>query len=331
MNGTKRNPYFDILKGIGIIAVVVGHLPIPAITGILHQIIFVWHMPLFFLVSGYFFRPKPFNSYLRKNIKGLLIPYLLTAFVMFLLSVCLYCLGMGINPIHSFVAIFVGAGVDLPYFTGPIWFLLAMFWCREIYNCLLQKLPDKYVIGGVILILFMLTVNSYRWLYIPTNLLQGINAMLFFHIGYVSSKYEWVQKPCKWLWVAVAVILLIASVTVFNTLPINMVVCYYTCWPLNVIAAVGCVYVLYHLSVWFSRNLLLKRFFSFFGSISLLVLCVHTIDFVYGTYVREAINRRLLHFERWQHILYVDVWHLSVALIGSWILIQSKIVRRLFQ
>lgn len=53
----QRDASFDILKGMAIILVVVGH----AIddTCLLWRVITSVHMPLFFLVSGYFFHITP--------------------------------------------------------------------------------------------------------------------------------------------------------------------------------------------------------------------------------------------------------------------------------
>jgi fucose 4-O-acetylase-like acetyltransferase len=46
-----RLHYIDIAKGIGIILVVVGHTSTPLY---LHNIIYQFHMPLFFILSGLF-------------------------------------------------------------------------------------------------------------------------------------------------------------------------------------------------------------------------------------------------------------------------------------
>lgn len=51
----QREKSFDIAKGIGMLAVVLGHMSIPAKMG---DFIFSFHMPLFFLINGYFFKKK---------------------------------------------------------------------------------------------------------------------------------------------------------------------------------------------------------------------------------------------------------------------------------
>ena len=75
---TNRSCSADILKGIGIILVVMGHVThdMP-----LKNWIYAFHMPLFFLLSGIFFKPT-FENW-KKSSKRLLIPYIFFAIVSF--------------------------------------------------------------------------------------------------------------------------------------------------------------------------------------------------------------------------------------------------------
>lgn len=138
----KRDDVFDVMKGIAILAMVIGHSTIPKL---LERFIFVWHMPLFFLVSGYFYKPKPIEEYVRKNARQLLLPYFFTSVVLILLTAVKYlATGKG-DTLNIVIAAIVGNGtVNNPTFSeysiGAIWFLLAMFWCRVIYNTIQFKI-----------------------------------------------------------------------------------------------------------------------------------------------------------------------------------------------
>lgn len=78
----KRVQWIDMAKGIGLILVMYGHIqfrPYP---------FYVWlcsfHMPLFFFLSGITFRVKKyedFQTFFKKKIKALLIPYMIFASV----------------------------------------------------------------------------------------------------------------------------------------------------------------------------------------------------------------------------------------------------------
>lgn len=85
-----RDYYFDNLKFILILLVVIGHTiePLIDISGklkILYCYIFSFHMPLFVFVSGYFSKNYIDNSKNVKSIQRFLIPYLLfqTLYVLF--------------------------------------------------------------------------------------------------------------------------------------------------------------------------------------------------------------------------------------------------------
>ena len=72
----KRDIAFDMMKGIGILLVIIGHV---AHGYGLYPIIYVFHMPLFFIVSGYFYKPKQPLVLFKRDVKLLLLPYCLVA------------------------------------------------------------------------------------------------------------------------------------------------------------------------------------------------------------------------------------------------------------
>lgn len=64
--------WVDFLKGLAIILVVIGHNANDDIK----EFIYSFHMPLFFIMSGFLFSPKPIKQYFRKSVKRLVIPYI---------------------------------------------------------------------------------------------------------------------------------------------------------------------------------------------------------------------------------------------------------------
>lgn len=62
----RRSTFIDIAKGIGIILVVLGHLDTNG--QISREVIYSFHMPLFFLLSGIFANTKmDFKLYLKNH------------------------------------------------------------------------------------------------------------------------------------------------------------------------------------------------------------------------------------------------------------------------
>lgn len=73
----KRFDYLDIAKGIGILLVVWAHI---MLIGASHRLIYAFHMPLFFFISGMLFNKDKFTSFgqfLKMRAKRLFVPYLL--------------------------------------------------------------------------------------------------------------------------------------------------------------------------------------------------------------------------------------------------------------
>src|SRR5574344_1621304 len=73
----NKNNYISTAKALGIIFMVIGHSQCPTL---LHNIIYMFHMPLFFFCSGYFFHKlnekEAILPFIKKKIKGLYLPYI---------------------------------------------------------------------------------------------------------------------------------------------------------------------------------------------------------------------------------------------------------------
>ena len=71
---TNRIGYIDIAKGIGIIAVLIGH----TYESILSTVAWSFHMPLFFMASGLTFKYRTQEECVKNNIRRLFLPYAFT-------------------------------------------------------------------------------------------------------------------------------------------------------------------------------------------------------------------------------------------------------------
>lgn len=130
----ERNPAIDVAKGIAIIAVVIGHVVTSyhnsnlmmdeAIPNYLCKLVYSFHMPLFFMVSGYLVSTKEFVwafcwPAVRKNLISYGIPYV--AFCVFSFVFKLAFSG-SVNTAVSFTDLLL---IPL-YPIGMMWFLYAL-------------------------------------------------------------------------------------------------------------------------------------------------------------------------------------------------------------
>lgn len=88
----KRNNAIAITKAIAIILMVIGHAEVPEL---LTNFIYTFHMPVFFITAGYFFKRKYLSdpwSFCTKRFKGLYVPFVTWSLVF----LCLH------NAFHHF-------------------------------------------------------------------------------------------------------------------------------------------------------------------------------------------------------------------------------------
>lgn len=85
---TERVGYVDIAKGIGITLVVMGHNDFALISPFFHKLIYSFHMPMFFFMSGMFFNPDlPFWKYARHRFSRVLKPFLFMILFIYFTSI----------------------------------------------------------------------------------------------------------------------------------------------------------------------------------------------------------------------------------------------------
>jgi fucose 4-O-acetylase-like acetyltransferase len=122
---SKRIEYIDIARGIGILLVVLGHNDFGYISPFGYKLIYSFHMPLFFFLSGYFLNVSvPFVDFFKKRFNSLLKPYLFTIFLIYFASVSFNFMSFG-TAIRRIVKSMYGAGQYIDWV--QLWFLPHLF------------------------------------------------------------------------------------------------------------------------------------------------------------------------------------------------------------
>lgn len=267
------------MKGIGMLLVIIGHcwFPLP-----IRSFIFTFHMPLFFLISGYFFREKSPKDLLLNDFKRLLIPYFITCAIL-----------IGIGGVQDIVikqwnempkwliATLWGSGSTrssavgskLPII-GPIWFLLALFICRNAFNYL-HSIGYKYFNTLYITVAILATILC-NFIYLPWSILQGLSAMLFYGIGWNVYRFKLLVNKPSWF-------ILLPAFFIWYTgwcySFISMACAQYRHPLLDVATAISGTYFIFLISKrinFYSKKL--KRPLVWFGENSLIALCFHAIE-----------------------------------------------------
>lgn len=143
--------YIDLIRGIGIILVVIGHAGSPAIV---RKVIYSFHMPLFFILSGFLYNDtkwaqKGFAALVKNKAKAYVIPYFILAFINLLLNGILESRTMEIvdllhsTKMHLFWIFYSFGSISKMPNCTPLWFLPCIFIC-SIYVYWLMKITDGY-------------------------------------------------------------------------------------------------------------------------------------------------------------------------------------------
>ena len=285
-----RIRYFDVAKGLAILCVILSHSAIEAqsvapshIANTIVSVCFSFHMPLFFILSGYFMHPERDFRW-AKEAKQLLCTYLLTSAAVLLGVTCVATIDHGNrrDVLRQWGdAVLYGSG-DISDLTlwpvqlriGAIWFLLSLFWAHLLLH-IFARLPYTSV---WIVLSFAIGYVSARHVWLPWSFQAGMCAVAFLHIGYLAKQMDLMDlmERFPWLWGIAAVIWLV-SIIWFDGL--SMAMNDYGARPL--IAVVGslagtlCIIGFSKLADWLPG---VGTVLSCAGRSSLAILCVHLVE-----------------------------------------------------
>lgn len=238
MNTHKRNRMtlgmFNFIKGIGMIGIVMGHvqsdyvLTLPILLIIL-AVFSRGLMPMFFMISGIGFRNSRNFRHIKKDVRDMLVPYLITmAAVAVLFPLVHYMVfrwwpGTAEETFRIFLTFLFGCphsgkciwGVPL-YECTPMWYLLSLFWASTLltlfYKFLGNKKRNLAVMICVILGWFFAVTDIFWYWCVP----QGMMAVGFLQIGYVIKERWWMAGKLEKKIILLVVVLAAAELFLGN-------------------------------------------------------------------------------------------------------------------
>lgn len=129
----NKTEWVTSLKSFGIIAVILGHIATP-----FSDLIYSWHMPLFFMISGFFINSKrKISDLVVKDWKRLMVPFFIFSFIAIILtSFKIFLLGREqLNYTNELFAVIYW--MDYKHLINTygfvLWFLPTLFFAKQIY------------------------------------------------------------------------------------------------------------------------------------------------------------------------------------------------------
>lgn len=151
---SRRIDEIDFLKGIGILFIVIGHLPLP-LKAI--DFLFCFHIPLFIFASGIVFR----SNHLKRNICSLLKCYVIYGIIMSAIFSMIF------KSVHCFIVQMIHllmGGISPSYkldATPALWFLTCLI-AIELLYFFAESIKINQWLYSIILVVIALFLNGYR-------------------------------------------------------------------------------------------------------------------------------------------------------------------------
>lgn len=258
----RRLEEIDVLKGLGIILMIMGH----QYYGVgFDKWIHAFHMPMFFIISGFLYRrPSVIRNGICNKAKSLLIPYAFFACIhLLIMGAKTLTLGGSSKSLFLYVYHILVVNTEGMPICGAIWFLTALFFTTVIFI-----LIDSYIHQSVLKVLCVVLFTS-AGLIIPS---LGYRLPLALDVSFVGIGLFFVGKMLRCIYEKVQFRggLLIGTLGVlFCTITIS------------INSSVNLRLGLYGNGVWFFVNAIVM-------TISLYLLC-HTLS-KYEKYIVKEIS-----------------------------------------
>ncbi|MBU3071535.1 acyltransferase family protein [Aestuariicella sp. G3-2] len=171
------------LKALGIVLVLIGHAP--GLGSLVYKVIYAFHMPLFFFISGYYLSDKRLGNntidFLKDVGVKLFIPYLIFYLISYV-YMWLRAEYMGVDQVPFFLPLLVSNSEILASINVTLWFFPALILARIIYFYLYRYCPNDFVVLIVTLILFLILFFC-GWASLPWCLELSLLASFYLSVG----------------------------------------------------------------------------------------------------------------------------------------------------
>ena len=261
---TKVN-WVDSLKGFAIILVVLGHISSP-----LSSLIYSFHMPLFFIASGFFLNPtNELKSEIIKSFKRLFKPFFIYLSLGFIIE---FLKRFYLDREQLKLEDFIGALIYMDYdrligtYAFVLWFLPALFIGRTLVYLILKYSRFFLIEIALTSIAFLIGYNFN----FPLAIDDGLISAPYIFIGYYFYKNKGVLANKTTMIILLIPLLLISLLYGFPEL--NISTKYFESILINLIWTCALSFLLFIL---FSNLKINLKALEYLGINSLIIFLIH--------------------------------------------------------
>ena len=312
----QRVEYLDYVRGMAILLVVLGHMY--NVEDPIRILIYSFHMPLFFMISGFFAdKDSVLLEFVKKKFKTLMIPYFTFGGVIMLI---MYATNGYNKELAVYVKHFVtGVGRD------ALWFLLCLFLIEIIFNIVikLRYSAVQYIVFITLFVIGLYGEHLHHGKMAMITLLRVFVGLGFYALGYYVYKY--INKINIPYFILIAVFLLNCFLSFKNTwidlwaLRFGNRLIYVTC---GVLGTISMILIFKKIG---ERNVF-KKLFKYFGMNTLVIMATQQIIINYIN--RFTKQQYYLGFEGFYMFLIVILIEIPIIYVinnyARWILGKFK-------
>lgn len=273
----EREIWIDILKGMAIILVVVGHNTPPSEYPWLNTVIYSFHMPLFFILSGFVFSKKPGKIYLLKSSKRLLLPFIAFCVVLELPDILKWLTSLHFKDLDTLRLILnkiiAGAVWSTPGWYTITWFVTVLWMSTNLFNYILNKKVKDWYILLILVVGYLLSFIP--WI-IPFRISVVPMAIAYIWIGFLIRKYISYIKSIKTVFYIIGGGSVLIIITLLGSVArVDMKFAYYGIPIVSLILSVVSVMFLGIIAIAVAKINILTKVFCLLGESSMVIMYLH--------------------------------------------------------
>lgn len=190
----KRIEWLDILKGIAIILIVIGHLSLDSINPAIKNFIYSFHVPLFLFASGMVYKKRnSVKDFCRHDLLRVLYAYLFFTTLWILFEYLWKSFVLNKSPINHniwdyLLTIISGNGNITGISIGAMWYLSMYFAIRLMYEAI-SFVSNKYIKAVVVGLAFISGGFFLKGNALPWCISSALTGLVFFYLGDAFKTY----------------------------------------------------------------------------------------------------------------------------------------------
>ena len=285
MEQKKHFVWLDIAKGIAIISTIIGHCVAKNKLGVF---IFSFHMPLFFILSGYTIRQIPMNEIAKSTKKDFLRLYIPVFAVSGIRLALHFAKSLAIHRNESWISEIAAKLLSILWGNcndfhgingiGYMWFVVTLFWSKLFFRIMLEKINsyrELFLLFGTVLC----SIPALR-----AQFPQGFDlifvSMLFMDFGFLlKNQFQAIGTSKK---IGVAAFFLWIFIVQERKSYIDLAQRIYP--MIALFSAVCGSFCVIQLSSLLEQFRIAEKPLSFLGKHSLTLLCIHSLDSLFSRF-----------------------------------------------